>query len=470
MKDKTIAVILAAGIGERFKSELPKQFFKVGGKTILEHTIDIFEHHPRINSICIVINPTYKDLFNNILSKNKYKKIFAIIEGGRTRQESSRNAIFYLRNKGFKYILTHDAIRPLLSHDIINNILNSLKKYKSVDIAIPTADTIIKVDDKNIIQDIPERKYIMRGQTPQGFQFETIEKAHRMALEEGFESSPDDCYLVLRYKLADTYVVEGSENNIKITYQIDLHLLDKLFQLKSQSLTDINLENLKEIIKNKKYIIFGGTKGIGKAICELSNSFGAYAYCFGSDIDVRKPEVVKKTISSIYKKHGEINGIIITAGLMKQGKLENIGLDYIYEQIETNLTGSIIVSKYSIPYLKKSQGYLTLFASSSYTLGREEYTIYSASKAGVVNFMQGLSQELSDYNIKVNVINPERTLTPMRIQNFPNDDKSLLLDPYFVGLCTLNLMTKNITGAVIDVRKQMENQQLLKEVKNILIS
>ena len=109
-----------------------------------------------------------------------------------------------------------------------------------------------------------------------------------------------------------------------------------------------------------------------------------------------------------------------------------------------------------------------MFASSSYTLGRENYTIYSATKAAVVNFMQGLSQEMIEYNIKVNAINPERTLTPMRIKNFKNEDRSLLINSDFVALHTLNLLQTNITGSVIDIRKSMEKDKIISEIQNLL--
>ena len=468
MQDKTVAVILAGGSGERFGGEKPKQFFKVGGKTIIEHTIDVFESYRPIDDICIVINPDYRDYFKRLIEKNSYKKIKYIIDGGKTRQESSRIALFHLKDSGYRYVLTHDAIRPLLSHEILDRIMEALKNYRSVDVAIPTADTIIKVNENRIIEDIPNRKYIMRGQTPQGFEFETIFKAHKLAFDEGFESSPDDCYLVLRYNLADTYVVTGSEENIKITYQIDLHLLDKLLQIKSKTFSDIDIDEIARTLKDKVIVIFGGSKGIGKSISSIAKTMKASVYAYGSDVDIRNPESVKDTLKNIFSKNGRIDAVIVTAGIIRKGKLEDLSLSDIYDQININLAGSIIVSKFSIPYLKKSRGHLLMFASSSYTFGREDYTIYSATKAGIVNFMQGLSKELSIHGVKVNAINPERTLTPMRTENFKDDDISLLLDPDFVGLMTLNALTKEVTGSVIDVRKSMESKDILDKIKNII--
>jgi len=104
--------------------------------------------------------------------------------------------------------------------------------------------------------------------------------------------------------------------------------------------------------------------------------------------------------------------------------------------------------------LKKSKGHLVFFASSSYTRGREGYSVYSASKAGIVNFAQALSDELMDYGISVNIINPERTDTPMRRNNFGKEDKTALLNPDFVATQTLTLLTKKTTGMIYDIRKK----------------
>ena len=106
----------------------------------------------------------------------------------------------------------------------------------------------------------------------------------------------------------------------------------------------------------------------------------------------------------------------------------------------------------SFPYLKQSHGQLLLYTSSSYTRGRALYSIYSSTKAAVVNFMQALAQEWEQDGIRVNVMNPERTKTPMRVRNFGNEPEGTLLDAASVADASLKTLISDLTGQVFDVR------------------
>lgn len=221
---KTVGVILAGGTGSRFGSNIPKQFLKLGDKTILEITTSVYEKNPNIEEIIIVSNPDFLDMVQKIVKESNFKKVTKVIPGGRSRQESSWKAIEYFDDKNVKNILFHDAVRPFLSQRIINDIVIALEKYQAVDVAIPSADTLIKVNNKKIITEIPKRSDFMRGQTPQGFDFITIKKAHKKAIEENGDGVTCDCGLVSKYKLSDVYVVDGEEYNIKITVPEDLEI------------------------------------------------------------------------------------------------------------------------------------------------------------------------------------------------------------------------------------------------------
>jgi len=455
---KTVAIILAGGAGIRFGFETPKQFVKLAGKRIIEHTIDVFESHPLINEIYIVIHKDFYDLMEEIVQRNAYKKVKKILKGGETRQKSSEIGVLACNDAD--KVLTHDAVRPFVSKRIITEVIYKLDEYPAVDVAVPVTDTIIKISDKKIIEDIPQRKYLWRGQTPQGFLLPVIKKAHLLAKKEGIKDSTDDCSLVLRYNLGKIYVVDGSEYNIKITYPLDIHIADKIFQIRKSRLEDVDVNKLKKDLKGKVIVVFGGTSGIGLEICNLSKRLGAYTYGFSrrTNVDVRDIRSVEAKLNEVYKKHNRIDVVVNSSGILKMTFIESADLSDIIEQINTNLIGSIIVAKASIPYLKETKGNLIFFASSSYTRGRRGYTPYSASKAAIVNFVQGLAEELSHYEIKVNVINPERTDTPLRRKTFGEEDKSLLLSPKFVALMTLKAITTNLTGAVIDIKKMDEEK------------
>jgi len=450
---KTYAVILASGKGERFGTEIPKQFLKLSGKTVLEHAVDIFEKHPKIDEIIIVTLKEYVKKVEEFILKNKWKKISKILIGGNTRQESSYIALSSIEDKEAK-ILIHDAVRPLLPSYIIDKVVDALNNYDAVDVAIPSTDTIIRINEKKLIEDIPERKYFWRGQTPQGFKLSVIREAHELARKENFTKVTDDCGLVLYYKLTPIYVVKGHETNIKITYPIDIYIADKLFQLRTLNLLDINLNKNK--LKNKVGIIFGASQGIGKAIYDLSKSLGMKIYGFSraSGCDITKIEQVKNSLESVYKKEKRIDFIIVTAGILIKKPLINQSYEEIQEQININYLGSINVAKESYKYLKESKGHLILFTSSSYTRGRAFYSIYSSTKAAIVNLAQALAEEWSVDNIKVNVICPERTATFMRFKNFGKEPLNTLLKPETVAKETLKLLLTNVTGQVIDVKLQ----------------
>ncbi|MGN1124648.1 MAG: 2-C-methyl-D-erythritol 4-phosphate cytidylyltransferase [Candidatus Gastranaerophilaceae bacterium] len=223
---KNIAIILASGTGERFGEKIPKQFFKFKGKTLLEHSIDAFEQNNNIDEIFVVTNPKFRDLAEKILEKNKYKKVTKLLNGGKTRVESSYIGTSEAPENS--NVLIHDAVRAFVTQKIINNNTEALKNYDAVGTAIDTIDTIIQVDEKNIINAIPQRKFLKRVQTPQSFRANLIKKAHELALKDENASFTDDCGLILRYKLAPIHIVEGDEINLKITHKNDLNMIEKM--------------------------------------------------------------------------------------------------------------------------------------------------------------------------------------------------------------------------------------------------
>jgi 2-C-methyl-D-erythritol 4-phosphate cytidylyltransferase len=123
------------------------------------------------------------------------------------------------------------------------------------------------------------------------------------------------------------------------------------------------------------------------------------------------------------------------------------------EVVDVNVTGSLNVARAAHPLLKASAGSLTLFASSSFTLGRPNYVAYSASKAALVNLAQGLAEEWAADRVRVNAVSPERTDTPMRRAAFPNESPVGLLGADEVADATLRLLRSDLTGQVLDVRR-----------------
>ncbi len=448
---RVYAIVLAGGTSQRFGMGIPKQFVKLAGKSVLEHTLDVFENHPLIDEIYLVVNPSYRIMAEEILARNVYKRVSKILNGGKTRQESSMAGVKAIPDED-SFVLIHDAVRPFVSDRIITNVLEKLVDYESVDVAIPATDTIVKVRN-GIVVEIPNRNELMYGQTPQGFQTRVIKRAYEL-FEKNPISSTDDCSLILKYNLGEIGVVQGERFNIKITYPEDLYCADKIFQIKSREVSTID-EDLLRQLKGKVIVVFGGSRGIGRAICEVSQYYGAKAYSFSrsNGCDVSKPEDVQRALKNVYEAESRIDYVVNTAAVLRMGVLESRDYDSIMSELMTNYFGTVTVAKESFDYLCKTHGALLLFASSSYTRGRSLYSIYSSTKAAIVNFAQALAEEWAPFGCSVNVLNPERTNTEMRRENFGNEDPETLLDPKLVAKIALIVLMSKFSGQVIDVRK-----------------
>lgn len=447
---KNFAIVLASGIGSRFRSDMPKQFLKLAGKTVLEHTLDAFEHHSRIDQIIIVLAPENRLIVQELVVRGNYSKVSAIVNGGSTRQESSAAGISAITNDNSK-VLVHDAVRPLLDAATIDRCLNALDEFEAVDTGIPSPDTIVRLDDDNCIVDIPQRATLRLGQTPQAFRAGLLREAHRLARANSDVQVTDDCGLVLHFGLAPVHVVAGDVNNIKITYPSDIYLADRLFQLRSNPATSA----LPETLSGKTIVVFGASRGIGLDVVQLALKLGANVVSVSrtDGVDVADAVDVRRALADTIKQYGGIDAVVNTAGILRTGLLAGQNDDDIASQIAINLRGSINVARESFTVMQQSGGSIAFFASSSYTRGRAGSVVYSATKAAVVNLMQGLAEEYLPFGVRINAINPERTATPMRTENFGNEPEESLLSAEAVAEVTLKTLFSDRTGQVIDVRR-----------------
>lgn len=454
---RNIAIILAGGVGSRLGMSTPKQFFKVAGKMVVEHTIDVFERNQHIDEIAIVSNPALVADFENIVLRNKWRKVKKILKGGAERYYSSLSAITAYQNEDANLIF-HDAVRPLVSQRIIDDVVKALDTHRAVNVAVPSADTIIEVDG-DFITNIPDRSRLRRGQTPQAFDRQLISDAYDKALKDPNFRTTDDCGVVRTYLPEEPiFVVRGEESNMKLTYREDTYMMDKLFQLKSTEPNDVQIDA--DSFRGKVAVVFGGSYGIGKNIVEMLEQSGAHVHSFSrsaTHTDVGDDNQVALALSAVEQKEGHIDYVINTAGVLNREPLASMEYDTILKAVQTNYMGTVNVALRSRPYLQRTRGKLIFFTSSSYTRGRAFYSIYSSTKAAIVNFVQAVAQEWDADGISINCINPERTKTPMRQQNFGVEPDETLLMPERVAEATLRTLLTDCTGQVIDVRRPVAN-------------
>ncbi|WP_282036095.1 bifunctional cytidylyltransferase/SDR family oxidoreductase [Saccharicrinis aurantiacus] len=453
---KNIGVILAGGSGTRFGSDKPKQFLRVAGRKILEHTLDTFQNSQTIDEVAIVTHKGYVDEVKELINVNSFSKVKKILLGGSTRNESSLaaiNAYWSPAEQNEINLIFHDAVRPFVSNKILNDINTQLNNYNAIDVAIPSTDTIIEVEDSKIVS-IPDRNKLMNGQTPQAFKLSTIKRAYDLGLKDPNFKATDDCGVIRKYLPEESiFVVDGDPTNIKITHELDLFISDKIFQIRhKQFFNQPSLEGM----QGKVLVVFGGNDGIGGATADLAEVNGAKVFRFSRSLtgtDITKPNDVKSALELVYKECGNIDFVVNSAAILNRQPLAQMDYETINESLDINIKGAIIVAKESYSYLCKTNGQLLNYTSSSYTRGRAFYAVYSATKTAIVNLTQALAEEWELNNVRVNCINPERTKTPMRTKNFGMEAEDTLLKAEKVAEVSLKTLLGKFSGQLIYVKR-----------------
>lgn len=455
---KNVAVILAGGVGTRVGLDIPKQLIKVAGRTILEHTLAAFDRHPVVDEVLVMMAPGHLDTVRSIVRQGGYWKVVDILEGADTRSHTTVRALDRLGPDECN-VLLHDAVRPLVTPRIIQESFEALRTHRAVDVAIPSADTIIQVNAENTIADIPPRATLRRGQTPQAFRYSVIREAYDRAMQDPQFVATDDCSVVLRYSPeVPIWVVAGDDRNMKVTEPIDVYLADKLFQLTSRDDLPAQRDEAgyHAALRGKTLVVFGGSYGIGADIAELATRYGAHVRSFSRSTTrthVERREEVRMAIQQTVDELGSIDFVVNSAGVLPRGTLIDASEETVYNATEINYVAPILIAQEAFPHLRRTRGSLLLFTSSSYTRGRSGYSLYSSAKAAVVNLTQALADEWAADGVRVNCVNPERTGTPMRTKAFGQEPAESLLESQSVARVSLDTLLSPGTGHVIDVRK-----------------
>lgn len=224
------AVILAAGRGTRMGGNVPKQFLEVGGEPILARTVRVFEESSVISRIVLVASSDYiRFCREEIVRKNGFQKVAAVIEGGRERYESVWNALLYLKENGCgdrDCVCIHDGARPFVTEEILLRVEEAVRACGTAVAAMPSKDTVKIADEEEFVVTTPDRRKVWMIQTPQAFSFGLIYQANKkLRAENGMSGITDDAMIVERSGLARVKLVRGSWSNIKVTTPEDLRFL-----------------------------------------------------------------------------------------------------------------------------------------------------------------------------------------------------------------------------------------------------
>ena len=232
-----IALIIAGGVGARMGQDIPKQFINVYDKPVIVYTMEAFQKHPEIDAIEVVCLPGWHDVLRAYAKQFGIAKLENIVSGGNNGQDSIRNGIYDLKKRHHNeedIVLVHDAIRPLVSAEIIEDSLRVCKEYGNAITVIPCNTAMLRSDDAATCNEQVSRDCIKMTQTPQTFYLADIAAAHQEALQKGITASVASCtmYIELGKKL---YLSKGSEKNIKLTTSDDIEIFKALLSVKKES-------------------------------------------------------------------------------------------------------------------------------------------------------------------------------------------------------------------------------------------
>jgi 2-C-methyl-D-erythritol 4-phosphate cytidylyltransferase len=209
----TVAIIVAAGKGNRAGGKVPKQWRTIGGKLVVDWSIDAFKNHDLVDNVIVVLPP------NKILHRNDV----ITCAGGHSRSLSVYNGLIAAKNLSPDKVLIHDVARPAVSEDIITNIILAINEETGAAPGLPISDAIWKVSDGEIEKTL-DRNFIFRAQTPQGFPYSKILKAHE---EQSDQMAFDDVELANKIGLK-VILKTGHRDNMKITTPEDFLKMSKI--------------------------------------------------------------------------------------------------------------------------------------------------------------------------------------------------------------------------------------------------
>ena len=228
-----VAIVFAGGIGTRMGSGIPKQFFELDGKPVLVHTLGLFERHPRIDKIVLVVAPRYFDDCRALAAKYGISKIHRLVACGDSAQESIYNGLA-VATEDFPpetVVLLHDGVRPYLEPQVIDANIDGVERFGNAVTYTPCYETIVLSKDGEQISAMPYRRESYTAQAPQSFRLGDILAAHEKirARPEGYTDMVDQATICWTLGIP-IHLVRGNRGNVKITTPEDIVMLEALLK------------------------------------------------------------------------------------------------------------------------------------------------------------------------------------------------------------------------------------------------
>ena len=260
-KCRVAVVLVAAGRGARAGQvdQGPKQYRIIGGKPVIRHTLEVFATHPRVDAIAVAIHPDDGDLFAQA-SAGLGVDVRAV-PGGGTRQESTRLALQAIKDLEPETVLIHDAVRPFIDAVLIDRVIDAVRGRNGALPAVAVSDTLKRAGEAMCVTGTVPRAGLFAAQTPQGFPFSAILAAHEKAAQAGLDGFTDDA-AIAEWAGLENRLVEGSPDNVKLTWARDLALAD-------QRLGGMMMTGLPDVRTGNGYDVHAFSEGDHVTLCGI---------------------------------------------------------------------------------------------------------------------------------------------------------------------------------------------------------
>jgi 2-C-methyl-D-erythritol 4-phosphate cytidylyltransferase len=404
----SIGVVLAGGVGRRVGHSEPKQLIKLAGRTILEHTIALFDASPDVDEVVVLMTPGFVEPVRELVRRRGFGKVTAVVEGGATRTESTWRALRAVGDRECN-VLLHDAVRPLLEPRIIADCVRALETCEAVEVAIPSSDTVLVAED-DVVREVLDRSRLRRAQTPQAFRLSVIREAYRRAMadpEFAERQATDDVGVVLRYLPGvPIRLVAGSERNMKVTHPVDLAIADRLLRLPTGPAP--GPEERRRALSGRTVTVFGD----GAPLAALASPFGAEVRSLPLS-SARTEELAAKALAEAGPADHVIHLPGAITGELGTADADAVALAYL---------GAAHVARAARPVLRERGGTLVLQAGGDGSLA-------APVRAATGELARALAAEWTDVRVHAVLTGPGADPAPLCLDALASGLTGQVLEP-----------------------------------------